>query len=319
MDTKLLNEVIDCLPKGKTHFRYFSGAYAPMLLDMLMPETVALAELKKSRYGKLLHNKLLKPLVANAGDGRLSRAAVSNIWQEPSLPFLLSVSRWDARKDWMWNQVTRRGENLVLQLNLPKQHERLFQQWLSPKGEFNFNWGYGHPVQRKRAGHDLFRETLAWARIDLDLDNNEALIEEVQSDGARKMASLAKQFKGCSCQQCQQRLRYIDWFQPYAKLWSEAMLMASLHFLKHEMGIEHVYMHTARSGWQLKHMEKNWQPPKSLYSDLPKKFTFQKTCGAPLFLRDTKPYQKLIRQQPDIDFHYLSLATSTTPSGLSSI
>jgi len=310
MDTKLLNEVIDCLPSGKTHFRYFEGAYAPMLLKLLMhsDSKVALSTLKQSPYAKFLQTKLMKPMLANAGDGQLSSELLANTWQEPSLPFLLSVSRWDGRKDWAWNQVTRRGENLVLQLNLPKQHERLFKQWMAPKGEYLFNYAYGHPVQRKCSNHTLFRETLAWARIDIDLDNNEALIEEIQSDGVREMASLAKRFKACHCKQCQQRLRYIDWFKPYAKLWSEAMLMASIHFLKNEIGVEHIYMHTARSGWQLKNMGKHWHPPRSLYTDLPKKFAFKRTCGAPLFLIDSKPYKKLVRKQPDIDFHYLSLA-----------
>ena len=307
MDTKLLNEVIECLPKDKTHFRYFEGAYAPKLLALLMPQEVLIADAKKSSYAKLLQTKLLKPLIAHSGDGRLRKEQVSSVWQEPSLPFLLSASRWDGRKDWKWNQVSRRGENLVLQLNLPKQHEHLFRQWLAPKDEYSFNWSYGHPVQRKKSSATFFRETLAWARIDLDFDNNEALIEEVQSDGARKMQSLAKRFMACGCRKCQQRMNYIHWFNPYGKLWSEAMLMATVDFLKNEIGVEHIYMHTDRSGWKLKHMSEDCKAPKSLYSVLPKKFVFKRICGAPLFLRETKQYQKLIKTHPDIDFHYLSL------------
>ena len=308
MDTKLLNEVIECLPKGKTHFRYFEGAYALKLLELLMPQEIAVAEAKQSPYAKLLQNKLLKPLIANSGDGRLRKELLSSIWQEPSLPFLLSVSRWDGCQDWKWSQVSRYGENLVLQLNLPMQHERLFKRWLAPKDEFYFNWSYGHPVQRKRKSNEYFRETLAWARIDLDLDNNEALIEEIQSDGAREMHSLAKRFKACGCKGCQKRMRYIEWFAPYGKLWSEAILMATIEFLKTEIGVQHIYMHTDRSGWKLKHMSQDCKAPKSLYSALPKKFAFKRTCGAPLFLQETKHYQQLIKVQPDIDFHYLSLA-----------
>jgi len=308
MDTKLLNEVIECLPKGKTHFRYFEGAYALKLLTLLMPQEIAVAEAKQSSYAKLLQTKLVKPLVANSGDGRLRKELIDSVWQEPSLPFLLSVSRWDGRQDWKWNQISRKGENLVLQLNLPMQHERLFKKWLAPKDEYRFNWSYSHPVQRNDSSNSSFRETLAWARIDLDLDNNEALIEEIQSDGARDMHDLAKRFKSCGCKQCQQRMQYIDWFAPYGKLWSEAMLMATIEFLKTEIGVQHIYMHTDRSGWKLKHMSKDYKAPKSLYSVLPKKFAFKRTCGAPLFLRETKQYKKLIKAQPDIDFHYLSFA-----------
>ena len=308
MDTKLLNEVIACLPKGKTHFRYFEGAYALKLLTLLMPQEVSVADAKQSQYAKLLQTKLLKPLLANSGGGSLRKEQIDHVWQEPSLPFLLTVSRWGGHKDWKWNQVSRPGENLVLQLNLPMEHERLFKRWFAPEGEYLFNRSYGHPVQRKRSSNTYFRETLAWARIDLDLDNNEALIEEIQSDGVRDMRFYAKRFTSCGCKQCQQRLQYLDWFALYGKLWSEAMLMATIEFLKIEIGVEHIYMHTDRSGWKLKHMSRNWRAPKSLYSALPKKFTFQRTYGAPLFLQKAKPYKQLIKKQPEIDFHYLSLA-----------
>jgi len=312
MDTKLLNEVIACLPSGKTHFRYFEGAYAPKLLEMLMPKQATVANLKQASYAKLLQTKLVKPLIAQAGGGLLTRDSFSNLWQEPSHPFLLTVSRWDARSDWKWNQVSRKGENLVLQLNLPLEHERLFKRWFAPKGEYGFNWTYGHPIQRKGDDNPCYRETLAWARIDIDFGNNEALIEEIQSDGVRNMRLLAKRFSHCSCQQCEQRMKYIDWFTPYGKLWAEAMLMATIEFLGNEIGIQHIYMHTDASGWKLKHMSKDSRAPKSLYSDLPKRFAFRRIYGAPLFLRETKQYKKLIKGQPDIDFNYLSLPEKMT-------
>ena len=54
-------------------------------------------------------------------------------------------------------------------------------------------------------------------------------------------------------------------------------------------------------------MDKHWTAPRSLYSDLPKRFAFKQTWAAPEFLKDTKYYKQLIRKQPDIDFYQLSM------------
>lgn len=305
MDTTLLDEIIACLPKGKTHFRYFAGGYVPKLLGMLPVGDMPVRDLKKTRFARFLDNPIIKPLLANSGNGYLHKTDLQNLWREPSLPFLLSVDRWDGRKNRAWNQVSRLGENLVLQLNMSNQHSQLFKQWVSPEDEYRFNYDCGHPVQSEQ-NNTMFRDTLAWARIDLDFDNNEALIEEIQSDAVRNIADFQKQFLQCGCSVCKTRLKYMNWFKPYAKCWTEAILIASIWFIKQELGIEHIYMHTARSGWKVKNMDKGWLPPKSLYSDLPRKFAFKQTWAAPEFLLKTKSYQRLIRKQPDIDFYKLS-------------
>lgn len=227
------------------------------------------------------------------------------VWQEPSQPFLLSVSRWGGRHNREWHQTSRHGENLVLQLNLPAEHQRVYQQLVSPTDTLN-GWQSEHPVQRP-AGNKAFRETLAWSRIDLDFDTNEALIEEVQSDGARYVQRWATQYKSCDCRSCQWLRKYIAWMQPYQALWAEALLAATIEFIHRELGIERIFMHTTRSGWRVKKMCKHWHAPRSLYSDLPKKFVFKQTYAAPEFLLATRCYQQLIRKQPDIDFYQLSM------------
>jgi len=307
MKSKLLDEVIACLPTGKTHYRYFHGAYASRILSMLMPEKGDLQRIKQTRFKRFLEHKTVKPIVAYSGNGVLEREALEASWVEPSQAFLLSVDRWGGRGERDWYQTSRGGENLVLQLNLPVQHQRQFKQWIDPHGESSLNgiWS-NHPVQTD-IEQSSFRETLAWSRIDLDFESNEALIEEVQSDATRKVARMAKHYKRCGCERCLQRLRYVAWFQPYLKLWSEALLCATIEFIHRELGIERVFMHTANSGWQVKKMSKTWHAPRSLYSDLPKKFGFKRTYAAPEFLLQTRCYQKLIRKQPEIDFYQLSM------------
>lgn len=307
MKTELLDEVIACMPKGKTHYHYFKGAYASRLLSMMLPEKMSVKQLKQSRFKGLLAHQSIKPIVAKSGNGVLNRNEFDYVWQQTSKPFLLSLSRWGDNTHSWHNQVSRPGENLVLQLNLPYEHIRHYRQWMGANDQQTLNgeWS-GHPVQ-KLTGNPLFRETLAWARIDIDFETNEALIEEIQSDSVRFVKRWTKDYKKCGCKKCISKLKYVDWFQDYDKIWSEAVLMATIWFIKSELGINRIFMHTARSGWQIKKMDKDWTAPRSLYSDLPKRFAFKQTWAAPDFLVATKHYQRLIRKQPDIDFYQLTM------------
>ena len=307
MKSEQLSEVIACLPNGRTHYRYFKGAYAPQLLSMLIDKEAPLRALKTSRLKPLVDHPLVKPVAALSGNGKLHKRDLDAVWQEPSQPFLLSISRWGGWNHWRWDQTSRQGENLVLQLNLPLEHLTLFRKWIDMSGKDTINGPYSaHPVQKPNR-NERYRDTLAWARIDIDFERDEALIEEIQSDGVRYISAMAKRLRACGCRQCKQKFTYIQWFNKYSELWAEAMMMATLWFTKQELGINRIYYHTARSGWQIKHMHKKWQAPTSLYSSLPKKFAFKQTWAAPEFLLDTRAYQQLIRRQPDIDFYLLNM------------
>ena len=307
MKTELVNEVLACMPKGKTHYHYFKGAYASRLLSMMLPEQASVKQVKQTRFKRLLDHQTVKPLVAQSGGGVLNRDELNYVWHDNSKPFLLSLSRWGDKSHSSYNQVSRPGENLVLQLNLPHEHIRNYRLWMGANDDQTLNGRWSdHPVQ-KMVGNKLFSETLAWSRIDIDFDTNEALIEEIQSDGIRYVKRWAKNYQRCGCKTCSTRLKYVAWFQSYANIWSEAMLMSTIWFIKNELGINRIFMHTARSGWQVKKMDKFWTAPRSLYSDLPKRFAFKQTWAAPEFLINTKHYQRLIRKQPDIDFYQLTM------------
>lgn len=312
MQSNLVDEIMACLPRGKTHFRYYPGAYAPRLLSLLMPEQMRLHSLKQTRFNRLLNHPVMRDVVSTCGSGVLRREALESVWCEPSQPFLLSVCRWGGRHERDYHQTSRFGENLVLQLNLPKASQRKFRQWVDPEDTLTGSWSY-HPVQLPYK-NPLFRDTLAWSRIDLDFRHNEALIEEVQSDSVRDVKRWAKRYRKCGCRVCKRRLQFVDWFDPYAKMWSEALLMATIWFIYQELGIKRIYMHTAKSGWQVKKMNKSWRGPRSLYSDLPRKFAFKQTWAAPQFLLDTRCYKQLIRKQPDIDFYHLSMDELRKPT-----
>ena len=101
-----------------------------------------------------------------------------------------------------------------------------------------FNW-CGHP------GSDE-ANTLAWARIDVDLDQRQALIEEIQCDWLRKVARYERYARAHKPDSFVHSLRHrgihikahklwsyhLETMAPYRKIWSEAMLFAAIWFLK---------------------------------------------------------------------------------------
>ena len=304
MEAELTNEIIDCLPKGKTHYRYYKNGYAPKILSMVLDRKTSVRAVNKTSFAKLLNNPAVKAALANCGDGLINPKVLSLLWQEPSFPFLLTASKWQYASRG-WSQVSRHGDNLVLQLNMPKINESLFERYIG--ADYIFNPSTDHPVQCK-TNNSSFRETLAWSRIDLDFDTNEALIEEIQSDAVRVMHRRRRFVGRCLCRMCTYRKKYLDWFENYASAWQETMLMATIDFIRNELGISRIFMHTDRSGWRVKRINKNYRPPRSLYSTLPKKFAFNRVWNGPAFLIHTRSYQQLVRKQPDIDFYLLDFS-----------
>ena len=307
MKAELLEEIINCLPKGKTHFIYFHGAYVVKMLSMLLPAKTNLKAIKSTPFSVLLKQPIIKPLVSSCGDGYIKRSDIECLWQEPRLDFLLSLDRWQAKGFGGWYQSSRTGDNLVLQLNLPHHHIRKFRRWMGNGSTSTLNYEYlSHPVQRIK-GNRLFRDTLAWSRIDLDFDYNEALIEEIQSDAVRYITYIREIDSTRDAKSARYREEYLNWFNAYEQNWMQAMLSAAIWFIYEELGINRIYIHTAKSGWQVKHMPEYSKPPASIYSKLPRQFGFKRTWAAPQFLLKTRKYQKLIREQPDIDFYFINM------------
>lgn len=181
-----------------------------------------------------------------------------------------------------------------------------------------------HPVSRSR-------NTLAWARIDLDWASDCALIEEIQSDWIRSVAWLAGRVerKLLAGRPATELIRYRCWDFPlavaqaycayvqerYASIWAEAMLWASIQFIREELGVSQVFYHSEQGGRLLKGIR--WSaPPRSLYTDLPRRFCFAPTCEVPPFLAEDKEVRQVLRQNPGIEFFFLrpaSLARTGEP------
>lgn len=78
--------------------------------------------------------------------------------------------------------------------------------------------------------------------------------------------------------------RYADVvLKTYRRQWHDALLSAVLFFLREELGISRVFYHTPESHKALKRMH-GTLPPRSLYTDLPRRFCFRTTEEFPRFL-----------------------------------
>jgi hypothetical protein len=76
--------------------------------------------------------------------------------------------------------------------------------------------------------------------------------------------------------------------RPYARIWQECVLMATLDLVYQELGVRTVYFHTYDGGLTMKRMAGHSAPPRSLYTDLPQRFCFQETDRPPRVLQSDK-------------------------------
>ena len=291
-----------------------------MLLSYLPEARNSVSEIKAGKFGQLLNKPIIKKIVSTTGDGKLTRGHLDSFWPAEHECYLLTFGRWGDRTRWgrFYNQTSRPGVNLVLQLNFSAKHNRPYYKLVKPRWEGPFANSY-HPISND--GH----QTLAWARMDMDFKTDEALIEEIQSDWIKLAiigkAALETGDKGRSERSWEEQwffesfegdsknmVRYfVEILAPHFKIWDEAMLAASIWLLKEEIGIKKIFYRTYKYGCRFKGITQK-RPPKSLYTNLPKRFCFEETSHAPRFLVKTK--NKRIRnlaQHQDCRFFRLEL------------
>jgi hypothetical protein len=203
-------------------------------------------------------------------------------------PYWLSLSRWgDPDNSAEEQQTIRPGYNLVLQVNFPRWHAPAYRHLLDPAGQRPLV-NEDHPVRRGEP------DTMAWARIDLDLYRREALIEEIQTDWLREAFDLLElaaraerggrhRFEYCGLEMAVSAVReyYRLHVSRHRAIWAELTLTAALWFLWEKLAISRVWYFTYAGSW-LK--GESCEPPRSLYENLPKRFAFTKTKEAPGFL-----------------------------------
>ena len=99
---------------------------------------------------------------------------------------------------------------------------------------------------------------------------------------------------------------YQEYLRPYRKILAEAALAAAIDYL-FELGIRRIYYHDFETGCRLKGIELDWAPPRSLYTDLPKRFCMQRTEQGPSFLIWQRRVRKRLEQAQSPAFYLLDL------------
>ncbi len=299
MDDQQLQEIIDCLPSERTLFPYFKDQYAIYLLQRFLTGTEGknIREIRQSPIKKLLEKPVVKDSLKHIGNGLLTTQQLEQLWMT-SEQYVLTVGKWGGKHKYGWAQTSRPGSNLVLQLNLNNQLDALFESITGVN--LNGITTASHPRSHKR------NATMAWARLDMDFTTGEVLIEEIQSDLIRDLESTYKQAlrvasggkhyfywaeKPVDPQELARRCAHIVAAQK--KVWSEAMMAATLWFVHNELGFQKVFYHTFETGRVMKNIIYT-PPPRSLYTDLPEKFCFEMTKEAPTFIAtDAKARRRL--------------------------
>ena len=297
-DIKMIRQV---LPEDAA-FSYYPDRESPWLLAHGMGATARVAELKSGQFGSLLRRPLVKPVVASSGGvvrqadllavahadralrlpeaGVGAKAALEQAFAGPWQDYRVSLAEWGTGDVcWHYSQMSRKGGNLVLQLGFPSDHAVILGQLRQrvKRSDYEFT---GHPIRTSG------RPTLAWVRLDIDLETGTALIEEVQSDWVRWVAEDAEYYARTSPQTREaknMRTYAAELSRTYAKAWPTVALFAALVMLVDELGIRTIWMHQPAAGMVLKDI-RGTHPPRSLYTQLPKRFCFEPVREAPPFL-----------------------------------
>ena len=298
-------------------FWYYRDKYAVQLLTYAIEQPTKISAIKAGKQQNLLQKAPLKEITAHLTGSQLKKSDLNNYLPKKWQHYNLTFHKWGGYKKYhkhSWYQTTRPGFSFVIQLNFESEHDAIYHKLISPiPSEDPLFKTFGHPVATKK-----MRLTLAWARIDLDLETGEVLIEEIQTDWIREVDRMVNQFKDSYQKKERERIKdcwlstyantslynlkaYQAYLAIYKKTWAEAMMSATFDFCVNELGIRTIYFHTYESGKTLKDCD----PPKSLYAKLPKKFGFVKTKEAPKFIQSDKKIKKKIRKN---DFWWWKLA-----------
>ncbi|WP_444994044.1 hypothetical protein [Aliikangiella sp. IMCC44359] len=125
MEINLLKEVIECLDDGRRLVHYYRDKYAVYLLRMLVRTKGGLSvnEIKSGAYAKLLNKDIIKKVTAQCGKGLLTEDILLQAFSTEFESYVVTLSTWGNQSDYLWNQTSRPGANLVIQLNFSREQE----------------------------------------------------------------------------------------------------------------------------------------------------------------------------------------------------
>ncbi len=308
MNKKQLDEMLYCLSDERNTYSYFKDKYCMFLFQHLINDTMSVKELKHSQYAQFCNKPKIKKWLAQYGSNQIDEQTIMALWDTKIHHFTLSLGQWGGDRP-AWQQTCRKGHNLVLQLNFTKSHDRIYKKTVELEEYDDEPFAYdSHPISQNR-------NTMAWSRLDFSEDFSEVLIEEVQNDWLREaydaydFLSNPKNdsFYGYKFNKKLFDKYFTQLIKPLMSIWDEAILCATLEFLVEKIGVKHVFYYDYKTGSHLKALDKDYGPPKSLYTKLPKKFGFKQVTQAPQFISEDRFSYKKLRKLQSPQWHYLQL------------
>lgn len=254
------------LSTGRRLFPYFPDRYALLRLARFVGDGMSVREVRASPLGRMLDRPAVRPIVASCG-GVLTADALAYAW--PARPDAWGLSFGI----WRFVQTTRFAHNLVVHLDLPRSYRRVADAVAGEKANLQCD---GHPSDPEEL-------TYAWARVDVDLERREALVEEVQSDAVR---AEWKWWPEDTAAVVTRRMP-----RSAVRTWAEATLAATLEVLQDELGVTSIWYHTHEGGRVAKGIP-GTPPPRSLYTELPKRFGFVEVDEQPAMFADLKDRER---------------------------
>lgn len=307
MKTQEIEWITSCLSE-RIVYSYYKDRYAIDLLRYVFKDGTPINEIKRSGFGGLLNKPVSRELTQKFGDGRLDHNVLKEHWSDDTSFLSLTLGTWGSERkgkfDWAFDQVSRPEMNLVLQVNFGMLHDAMFYKSMG-KDALPYMLSKGHPVNNRFC-------TLGWVRLDVDMDRNEVLIEEVQSDWIRNALYLRERLEctGECCEDVKTRKAYksvesyFNYLHPFVKQYREILLASALYFIYEELGLTDVWYHSNESGIHYK-MLRNSFPPRSIYKQLPEKFGFTKTAEKPQLIENCAALKKFNRKAGSIGFYHL--------------
>ena len=311
MNKQFLDEVIECLNEGRRLVHYSEDKYAFYLLEKYCEQKGSsyISDVKSSGFARLLQRPKVKQFIAAQGDGRISVNRLQQLIHENYQSYVITLSSWGNSDDHEWDQTSVPGANLVVQINLTNQHDELLRRLKIENEHFRLDF---HPIHSTKS-------SMSWARIDFDFNTGEALIEEIQNDWLREAAwqsRLAKRatLRGDDFYYCfgdkisaKNMLQYTQTLlNQYQKIWQETTLFYAIQIIKQEIGIDKIFYHSFLTGALLKNIQGSL-PPKSLYTQLPKKFCFSPCEQGPEFIVNHKKAKRKLKKAKQTQWFQLCL------------
>lgn len=306
MKREQVKEVLACLDDERRIFRYFRDRYCFDLIEFEIDrrgcDFVKVSDLKAGPLNRYLQKPVVAQALKYCARGTISKLDLQALRPQEQLPFSLTLNGW-GESDRGWDQTSRNQCNLVLQLNFDSGHDKQYHRLIKPGDDHGPFESWSHPVCKGG------RKTLSWVRMDIDFYTSEVLIEEIQNDWLRQAETALTRVKKRRIKRPSLKPRdvyadiqgnfegleyYVEHIlAPYKKIWAEASMLAALRFIRDEIGISTVYFHSFETGKKIKQVYGD--PPRSVYTRLPRQFGFEQTEDIPVMLAGNKFSRRCIK------------------------